>query len=53
MLDCENDPAEGAAVDQVTQSINRFGQWERLGHDRFYGAGFKKRDNNLPSVSAQ
>src|SRR6266403_1677922 len=51
MLDCENDPAEGAAFNQVTQSISRFGQWEGLGHDRFDRTGFKKRDNNVPSGS--
>src|SRR5260221_3054056 len=49
--DSENDPAEGAAVDQVTQSISRFGQWEGLSHDRFDRTGFKKWDNNVPSVS--
>src|SRR6266446_3338574 len=51
MSDCENDPAERAAVDQVTQSISRFGQWEGLSHDRFDRTGFKKWDNNVPSVS--
>src|SRR5690348_993733 len=51
MLDCEDDPTEGAAVNQVTQSISRFGQWVDLGHDRFERTGFKKRDNNVPSVS--
>src|SRR6266700_5857839 len=49
--DCENDPAEGAAINQVTQSISRFGQWEGLSHDRFDRTGFKKWDNNVPSVS--
>src|SRR5260221_14781515 len=51
MSDCENDPAEGAAVDQGTQSISRFGQWEGLSHDRFDRTGFKKWDNHVPSVS--
>src|SRR6266404_7808086 len=51
MSDCENDPAEGAAINQVTQSIGRFGQWEGLSHDRFDRTGFKKWDNNVPSVS--
>src|SRR6266403_2054142 len=49
--DCENDPAERAAVNQVTQSISRFGQWEGLGHDRFDRTGFKQRDNDVPSIS--
>src|SRR5882757_4186546 len=51
MLDCQDNPAEGAAIDQETQSISRFGQWEGLSHDRFDRTGFKKRDNNLPGVS--
>src|SRR5258708_37426346 len=51
MLDFEDDPAEGAAINQVTQSICRFGQWEGLSHDRFDRTGFKQRDNNVPSVS--
>jgi hypothetical protein len=48
---CENDPAEGAALNQVTQSISRFGQREGLGHNRFDRSGFTQRDNEVPSVS--
>src|SRR3984893_18578508 len=51
-LSCgEDHPAEGAALNQVTQSISRFGQRESLGHDRFDRAGLKQRDNNIPSAS--
>ncbi len=46
----EDDPAERAALNQVTQSIGRFGQREGLSHDRFDRAGFKQGDNNVPSV---
>jgi len=49
--DCEDDSAEGAALNEVTQSISRFGQREGLSHDRFDRAGFQQRDNNVPSVS--
>src|SRR5437899_9146122 len=51
LSDCEDDPAEGAALNQVTQSISRFGQRKGLSHDRFDRTGFKQRDNNVPSVS--
>jgi hypothetical protein len=39
--DCEDYPTERAALNQVTQSISRFGQREGLSHDRFDRAGFK------------
>jgi hypothetical protein len=39
--DCEDDSAEGAALNQVTQSISRFGQREGLSHDRLDRAGLK------------
>src|SRR5882672_7850289 len=48
---CEDDPAEGAALNQVTQSISRFGQREGLSHDRFDRAGLKQRDESIPGVS--
>jgi hypothetical protein len=51
LSDCEDDPAEGAALNQVTQSISRFGQRKGLSHDRFDGAGLKQRDDNIPGVS--
>src|SRR5882672_6098579 len=51
LSDCEDDPAERAALNQVTQSISRFGQREGLSHDRFDRAGLKERDDNLPCVS--
>src|ERR1700726_2136997 len=47
----EDDSAEGAAFNQITQSISRFDQREGLSHDRFDRTGFKQRDNNVPSVS--
>src|SRR5271166_3594369 len=40
---CEDDPAKGAALNQVTQSISRFGQREGLSHDRFDRVGLKQR----------
>ena len=51
LSDCEDNPAEGAALNQVTQSISRFGQREGLSHDRLDRAGFKQRDNSAPGVS--
>src|ERR1700687_3539533 len=48
---CEDDPAEGAALNQVTQSISRFGQREGLSHDRFDRAGLKQRDDGIPGGS--
>src|SRR6267378_5920653 len=51
LSDCEDDPAERAALNQVTQSISRFGQWEGLSHDRFDRAGLKQRDDSIPGVS--
>src|SRR6267378_8421739 len=48
---CEHDPAERAALNQVTQSISRFGQREGLSHDRFDRAGLKQRDDSVPGVS--
>jgi hypothetical protein len=51
LSDCEDDPAEGAALNQVTQSISRFGQWEGLSYDRFDGAGLKQRDDSIPGVN--
>jgi len=40
--DCKNYPPEGAAFNEITQSLSRFGQRERLRHDRFYRAGLEK-----------
>jgi molybdate transport system ATP-binding protein len=51
LSDCEDDPPEGAAVNQVTQSISRFGQREGLSHDRFDRAGLKQRDDSIPGIS--
>ena len=50
LSDCEDDPAEGAVLNQVTQSISRFGQREGLAHDRFDRAGLKQRNDSLPGV---
>ena len=51
LSDCEDDPAEGAALNLVTQSISSFGQREGLSHDRFDRAGLKQRDDSVPGVS--
>src|SRR5260370_26659687 len=51
MSDCEDDSAEGAALNQVTQRFSRFGQREGLSHNRFDRAGFKQRDDYVPSFS--
>src|SRR5713226_4432241 len=51
LSDCEDDPAKGAALNQVTHSITRFGQREGLRHDRFDRAGLKQRDDSIPGVS--
>src|ERR1700691_183653 len=48
---CEDDPAERPALNQVTQRFSRIGQREGLSHDRFDRAGFKQRDNDGPSFS--
>src|SRR6266478_1195343 len=48
---CEDDSAEGAALNQVTQRISRFGQREGLSHNRFDRAGFEQRDDYVPSFS--
>jgi hypothetical protein len=45
LSDSEDNSAEGAALNQITQSISRFGQREGLSHDRFDRAGLKKRDD--------
>jgi hypothetical protein len=34
MSDCDDDPTEGAALNQITQSFSRFGQREGFSHDR-------------------
>jgi hypothetical protein len=46
LSDCENDSAERAALNLVTQSISRLGQREGLSHDRFDRAGLKQRDGS-------
>src|ERR1700746_2477497 len=48
---CEDDSAEGAALNQVTQSSSRFSQREGLGHDRFDRARLNEREDNVPGVS--
>ena len=48
---CKNYPPEGAAFNEITQSISRFGQRESFRHDRFDRAGLKQRDDNTPGVS--
>ena len=51
LSDCEDDPTEGAALNQVTQSISSFDQRVGLSHDRFDRAGLKQRDDSVPGVS--
>src|ERR1700720_639789 len=51
--DCKNYPPEGAAFNEVTQSLSRFDQRERLSNDRFDRTGLKQRDDGLPSVSSR
>src|SRR5205814_9000121 len=51
LSDCQHDPAEGTALNQVTQRISRFGQREGLRHNRFDRPGFKQRDDYVPSFS--
>src|SRR3984893_5908327 len=46
--DCEYDPAERAALNEVTQSIRRFGQRERLCHDGLDRAGLKQWNDDAP-----
>ena len=43
LSNCEDDPAEGAVLNQVTQSISRLGQRKGLSHDRFDRARLKQR----------
>src|SRR6202035_2247424 len=50
LSDCEDDPAERAALNEITKCISRFGQREGLSHNRFDCAGFKQRDDYVPSV---
>src|ERR1700682_5565872 len=51
MSDCENHSAEWAAFYEITQPSSRFGQREGLSHNRFDRAGFKQRDDYVPSFS--
>src|SRR6476659_4486231 len=46
--DSEDDSAERAVLDKVTQSISRLGQWEGLSHDWLDSAGLKQSDDGLP-----
>jgi hypothetical protein len=39
LSNCENDPAEGTALYEVTESISRFCQRKGLSHDRFDRSG--------------
>jgi hypothetical protein len=34
MSDCDDDPTEEAALNEITQSFSRFGQRELFSHDR-------------------
>ena len=51
LSDREHDSAEGAALNQVTQSVHRFRQREGLRHDRFDRAGLKQTHDDIPGVS--
>src|ERR1700733_700422 len=48
--DCKNYPPEGTAFNEITQSLSRFGQRERLCHDRFDRTGLEERHNCVPRV---
>src|ERR1700683_2952676 len=48
--DCKNYPPEGAAINEIAQSLSRFDQRERLSDDRFDRAGLKQRDSRFPRV---
>src|SRR5271170_2574908 len=50
LSDCKNYPPEGAAFNEITQSLSRFGQRERLRHDRSDRTGLKERHNCVPRV---
>jgi len=39
--DCKNYPPEGAAFNEITQSLSRFDQRERLSDDRFDRTGLE------------
>src|SRR5260370_19744476 len=45
--DCKNYPPEGAALNEITQSLSRFGQRERLRHDRFDRTGLTRPSDAL------
>src|SRR6202022_3342071 len=48
LSDCEDDPAKGAALNEVTQSICRLRQRERLCHDGLDPTGLKHLKNDTP-----
>src|SRR5258705_5195318 len=48
---CEDDPAERPALNQVTQCFSCVGQREVLSHDRFDRTRFKQRGNYVPGFS--
>src|ERR1700704_6219611 len=48
LSDREDDPAEGAALNEVTQSICRFSQLEDLCHDGLDRTGLKQWNNDAP-----
>src|SRR3984893_14046594 len=50
LSDCKNYPPEGAAFNEITQSLSRFGQRERLRHDRCDRTGLRERHNCVPRV---
>src|SRR5580700_11085436 len=49
--DGKNYPPEGAAFNEITQSLSRFDQRERLSDDRFDRARLKQRDDDVPGIS--
>jgi hypothetical protein len=51
LSDGEDDSAEGADLNQVTQSLSRFGQREGLSYDWSDFTGLKQRDDTLPGGS--
>src|ERR1700682_6015466 len=51
LSDCEDDLAEGAALNEVAQSICRLSQRERLCHDGLDRTGLKEWKNDPPCGS--
>src|ERR1700722_5385545 len=49
--DCKNYPPEGAAFNEIPESIGRFYERKSLSYDRFDRTGLKQRGSRFPGVS--